>query len=77
MNKTDRTLNDADLAGFARRIAFGARRALEAKDPTWVYLPSFDEAVIAEATMILKTVVQHERMQAKRDESDFIASVLV
>ena len=71
--KTDRTLNDADIAGFARRIAFGARQHLEATDPAWVYLPSFNDAVIAEATMILKTVIQHERQQA----DDFIASVLV
>lgn len=70
---TDRTLNDNDLAGYARRIAFGARQRLEATDSTWVYLPSFDDAVIAEATQILKSVVQHERQQA----DDFIASVLV
>lgn len=70
---TARTLNDNDLAGYARRIAFGARQHLEATDPTWVYLPSFDEAVIAEATLILKSVVQHERQQAEY----FIASVLV
>lgn len=70
---TDRTLNDADLAGYARRIAHGARQSLEATKPEWAYLPSFEAAVVAEATLILKSVVQHERQQA----DDFIDSVLV
>jgi hypothetical protein len=61
----DRTLNDEDLEGFARRIAIFARQSLEVKDKTWVYLPSFQKEVTAEALAILKTVVLHERMQAK------------
>lgn len=61
----DRTLNEEDLAGFGRRIADGARSSLEAADVSWRYLPSFRDAVAAEATAILKTVVLHEREQAK------------
>lgn len=70
---TNRTLNDADLEGCARRIAWNARAALEAANPWWAYLPSFNEAVIAEATQMLKTVVRHERQQA----DDFIDGCLV
>lgn len=50
-------LNDSDLEGFARRVAISARQALEAKDQAWVYLPSFEEEVTAQALTILKTVV--------------------
>ena len=72
-----RTLNDADIAGFARRIAFGARQRLEApSDSVWAHLPCFNEEVIAEATAILKTVIQHERLQAEQRMDDFIAGVL-
>lgn len=56
-----RDLNDEDLEGFARRIAIFARQDLEAKDRTWVYLPSFQDAVTEAALAILKSVVLHER----------------
>jgi hypothetical protein len=60
----DRTLNEKDLEDFARRIAFRAREHLEAHNPTWVYMPSFSEAVISEALAILKMTVLHERQMA-------------
>jgi hypothetical protein len=59
-----RTLNDADLEGYARRVADYARSALEAKDKTWAYLPSFRDEVAAEVLAMLKTVVLHEHMQS-------------
>ena len=59
-----RTLKVDDLEGMARRIADYARSSLEAKNTTWMYLPSFRDEVVAEALTMLKTIVQHERMQA-------------
>jgi hypothetical protein len=60
---SERTLNDDDLAGFARRVANFARESLEARDRTWVWLPSFADAVQDWALSIMKTVVIHERQQ--------------
>jgi hypothetical protein len=60
-----RTLNDADLEGFGRRVADHAREDLEAADITWRYMPCFRDAVAKAAADMLKIVVTHERGMAK------------
>lgn len=61
-----RTLNDADLEGFARRVANYAIESAEAREPAAVYCGHiFREHIITEAFQMLKTVVQHERNMAK------------
>lgn len=61
-----RTLNDSDLEGFARRIANNAIQSAEINDKAAIYCGHlFRDHIIAEATAMLKTVVQHERAMAK------------
>lgn len=63
---TDRTLNDDDLEGFARRVANNAIQSAEIKDQAAVYCGHlFREHIVTEALAMLKTVVQHERMMTK------------
>lgn len=68
----DRTLNEKDLEGMARRIANNAIQTAEIKDAAAVYAGQlFREHIYAEALMMLKTVVQHERQQAGRPLPDW------
>ena len=68
----DRTLNEADLEGFAHRVWNNARQDAEIKHPAAVYSGClFRDAVIQEALSMLKTVVQHERQQAGRPLPDW------
>jgi len=62
----ERTLDNADLAGYGRRIADASRSRLEASDPVWQHLPDFRTVVAEEAATILASVVLHQRLQAKR-----------
>jgi hypothetical protein len=67
-----RTLTEADLEGFARRVWNYARQSAEANDPAAVYCQHlFRDAVVQEALAMLKTVVQHERQQSCRPLPDW------
>ena len=62
----DRTLNEADLEGFARSVANNAIQSAEIADKAAVYAGHlFREHIYAEALSMLRTVVQHERQQAE------------
>lgn len=64
--KAARTLNDADLEGFATRLANFAIEDAEAHNRAAVYCGHlFREHIKRQALAMLKTVVQHERMMAK------------
>ena len=68
----DRTLNEADLEGFARRIWNNARQSAEIDNKAAVYSGFlFRDAVIQEALSMLRIVVLHERMQAGRPAPDW------
>jgi len=64
----DWTLNEADLAGFASRVANNAIQSAEISDKAAVYVGHlFREHIRAEALSMLKTVVQHERQHRYGD----------
>jgi hypothetical protein len=64
--KAARTLNDADLDGFANRIANDSISDAEAHHRAAVYSGHlFREHIKKNALQMLKTVVQHERAMAK------------
>lgn len=64
----DRTLTEADLEGFARRVTNNAIQAAETKDRAAVYASHlFRDEIYREALTMLKTVVLHERQQAARE----------
>lgn len=61
----ERTLTDADLEGFARRVANNAVQSAEVDNQAAVYCGHlFREHIFSEALLMLKTVVLHERQQA-------------
>lgn len=69
----DRTLTNADLEGFARRVANNAIQSAEIADKAAVYCGHlFREHVYAEALYMLRTVVQHERQEAGRPLPDWL-----
>jgi hypothetical protein len=70
---TDRTLLNADLEGFARRVANNAIQSAEIADPAAVYCGHlFREFIYAEALSMLRTVVQHERQEAGHPLPDWL-----
>ena len=56
-----RTLNDADLDGFGRRVADQGRDAFDLEHGAHRYMPSFRDPVAKAAAEMLKTVRDHER----------------
>lgn len=73
----DRTLNESDLEGFARRICNNAVQEAEIRNKAAVYASHlFREAIRIEALAMLKTVVQHERQQAGQPLPDWCQRAL-
>ena len=71
----DRTLNEVDIEGFARRVANNAIQSAEIDDKAAIYCGHlFREHIRLEALSMLKVVVLHERQQAGRPLPDWCNS---